>query len=189
MTPRYGYSATWGRGTPAKVTETMTADLVRPTPKVNRHFRATLQPHRKSLADQVRSLLRPTSRLHTTVARNDGEMQQVAHQERTGQWQDPSLSDDSVKPQSRQRCANSVLGLGPAEEVAHEVPHLTSNTNLMETNQSALHPRSVERFLDVHEGDERMSGTAGGEDVDERTDENIRAPSETTLTLIKWEEM
>ena len=58
-----------GRGTPAKVTEqptvvlpgpnTMTADLVGPTPKVNHHFRA--------LADHVRSLLRPPSRLHTTT--------------------------------------------------------------------------------------------------------------------------
>ena len=99
--------------------------------------------------------------------------------------EDPSLSNASVRPRSRQRCANSGLGLGAAEKVAQKVPHLTSNTNLMQTNQSALHPRSVERFLDVHESDERVGGTAGGEDVDERTDENIRAPSETTLTLIK----
>ena len=30
-----------------------------------------------------------------------------------------------------------------------------------------------------------MDGIAGGKDVDERTDQNIRAPSETTLTLIE----
>ena len=50
MTPRYGYSATCGRGTAAKVTEqptvvlpgpnTITADLVGPTTKVNRRLRA-----------------------------------------------------------------------------------------------------------------------------------------------------
>ena len=64
------------------------------------------------------------------------------------------LSDPTVLPWSGERCTNSNLRLSVTEEMAHEMPHLPCHLHLMNADQSALNPRCVKRFLEVHKGNE-----------------------------------
>ena len=144
MTPRYGYSATCGRGTPAKATEqptvvlpgpnTITADLVGPTPESASHLQimfAICHGHQVVCIQLVRETMGRCSKPHTWSELANVSCKTVHEKIIEKMREDPSLTDASVRPQSRQGCAKLCLGLSAAEKVAHEVPQ---NTNLVETN-------------------------------------------------------